>query len=499
MKSLKKHVFWFIPGSQFLYGEETLRQVEENCRNIVDTLNLSGALPAPLILKPTVTTNQSFQDIVQEANYDDDCLGLVIWCHTFSPSKMWINGFNTLQKPFCHLHTQFGQTLPHESIDMDFMNLHQAAHADREHGYVLARMRLPHRLIVGHWNSDHVKEQLASWMGSAYGIAVSKNLKLVRFGDNMREVAVTEGDKVGAQIRFGWQVNTWATGDLVKEIEAVTDEEVDKQLEIYEEYYEIDTDDMDSVRYQARLELAMKRLFSEEDAGAFSNNFQDLYGMDQLPGLATQNLMREGYGYAGEGDWKTAALTHIMKQMEQAFEGKDDYLPGTTFIEDYTYDLTPEKELALGAHMLEVCPSIAITESKPKIQVHHLGIGDRNPPARLVFDARPGDARLLSLVDMGGRYRLICHEIEVVEAPYEFPKLPVARAIWKAKPDFHTGIAAWIKAGGAHHSTLTYNVSARQMKDFAEYFGIEFVHINEDTDLDALEKELILRDLAERS
>ena len=431
MRKLKEYEFWFVPGSQFLYGEETLKQVKNNCQTMVRTLNEEGMLPAKLILKPTVTTNETFQEIVREANYDPKCLGLIVWCHTFSPSKMWINGLKQLQKPYCHLHTQFGQKLPHETIDMDFMNLHQAAHADREHGYILARMGIPHRLIVGFWQDKKVQEELAEWMGTAFGIAVSKQLKLVRFGDNMREVAVTEGDKVGAQIQFGWQVNTWATGDLVARIQQVTEDQIDDQMELYKERYQIDTEDIDSIRYQAKLEIAMRSLFEEEDAGAFSNNFQDLYGMDQLPGLATQNLMADGFGYAGEGDWKTAALTHIVKQMEQACSPENTQA-GTSFIEDYTYDLTPNQELALGAHMLEVCPSLAAKQTDAKIQVHELGIGDRQPPARLVFDARAGDARLLSLIDLGDHYP-ICHELKLLST-YDFPKLPVARALWKVSP-----------------------------------------------------------------
>lgn len=488
MKALKDQNFWFVTGSQFLYGEQALTQVEEHAVTMVDGLNADPALVSPLLMKGVVKTNQEFTQLAQDANYDETCAGIIVWCHTFSPSKMWINGLSLLQKPYCHVHTQFNRSIPNEEIDMDFMNLNQAAHADREHAFIAARMRLPRKVIVGYWEDQELREKLGNWMRVAFGYKVSRNLRVMRFGDNMREVAVTEGDKVEAQIKLGWQVNTWAVGDLVQEIEAVTPGEVDALLDVYREDYDIASDNIESIRYQARTEVAIRKMFEREDIGAFSNTFQDLHGMKQLPGLATQHLMYSGYGYAGEGDWKTSAMTHIVKQMGQGKAG------GTSFIEDYTYDLTRGNELALGSHMLEVCPSIAA--GRPRIEVHPLGIGDREDPARLVFEGEAGRGLLISLVDMGGRLRLILHDIEVVKPTLEMPNLPVARVMWKPAPDFYTGSECWLLAGGAHHSVLTYQVTAEQMIDWAELMDIEVIHINQGSNALALRYELKLADLA---
>jgi len=486
--SLKRYEFWFITGSQHLYGPETLKQVEEHSKIIAQGLNDSSSIPCSVVFKPVVTTPDQITEIVKEANYNDNCLGIITWMHTFSPSKMWINGLTLLQKPYCHLHTQFNRCIPNEGIDMDFMNLNQAAHGDREHGFIAARLRMPRKVIVGYWEDEDVHTKLGSWMRSAVGVKVSKNLKVMRFGNNMRQVAVTEGDKVEAQIKLGWQVNTTAVGDLVEEINKVTEAQVDALMEEYKKKYDIATDNIASVRYQAKLEIAMKKMLDEAGCGAYTNTFEDLHGMEQLPGLASQRLMEAGYGYGGEGDWKVSALTHIMKQMGEGLEG------GSAFMEDYTYDLTKGNELSLGAHMLEVCPTLAA--DKPRIEVHPLGIGGKADPARLVFEGRPGKAIVVSLVDMGGRLRMIVQDVEAVKPIYEMPNLPVARVMWKPLPDLKTGAECWILAGGAHHTVFSYAITAEQMQDFAEMMDIEFVHITKDTTVEGLKQLLFLQDIA---
>ncbi|MBR2315058.1 MAG: L-arabinose isomerase [Clostridia bacterium] len=486
---MKNYEFWFVVGSQFLYGPEVLDTVAERAQKMVDEMNASGALPCKVVYKVTAKTNKEITDVVKEANYNDACAGVITWCHTFSPSKMWINGLANLQKPYCHLATQFNLEIPNEEIDMDFMNLNQAAHGDREHGFIAARLRMPRKVIAGHWQNESVRERLGEWMRAAVGVQFSKSLKVMRFGDNMREVAVTEGDKVEVQTKLGWQVNTWATGDLVKEMNAVTDEEIDALMAEYTAAYDIATDNIDAIRYQAREEIAIKKMMDAEGCMAFSNTFQDLYGMEQLPGLASQHLMSLGYGYGGEGDWKVAAMTAILKVIG---EGKGG---GSGFMEDYTYHLVPGSEYSLGAHMLEVCPTFAA--DKPRIETHHLGIGmNEKDPARLVFEGKAGPAIVVSLVDMGGRLRLICQDIECIKPIMEMPNLPVARVMWRALPNLETGIECWIMAGGAHHTVLSYDVSAEQMRDFARMLDIEFVHINKDTTPEKLEQELFLADLA---
>lgn len=476
--------FWFIVGSQFLYGDDVIVTVENRAREMAD--KMSGKLPFPLVYKETVKTEKEITDIVKAANYCDDCIGVITWCHTFSPSKMWINGLAGLQKPYCHLATQYNVEIPNEEIDMDFMNLNQAAHGDREHGFIGARLRKPRKIIAGHWETDEVLNCIGKWQKVAYAVDFSKCLKVMRFGDNMREVAVTEGDKVEAQIKFGWQVNTWAVGDLVKEMRDVTENEIDALMAEYERDYVMATDNIAAVRYQAREEIAMERLFKSEGISAFTNTFQDLYGMEQLPGLASQNLMKKGYGYGGEGDWKVAAMTAIMKAMGNG---------ASAFMEDYTYNLTEGRHYSLGAHMLEVCPSIA--EGRPRIETHHLGIGmNEKDPARLVFEGREGDGIVASLVDMGGRFRLICQDIHCVKPILPMPNLPVARVMWQPMPSLTEGVECWITAGGAHHTVLSYDVSAEQLRDFARIMDIEFVHIDKNTKLEALERELFLADLA---
>jgi len=484
---MKKYEFWFVVGSQSLYGEEVLETVASRAQEMADTL--AKALPFPVIYKVTAKTNAEIADVVKEANYSDSCAGIITWCHTFSPSKMWINGLALLQKPWLHFATQYNREIPNEEIDMDFMNLNQAAHGDREHGFIGARLRAPRKVVAGYWKDEDVQKRIGDWMKAAIGAAVSKEMKVMRFGDNMREVAVTEGDKVEVQAKLGWQVNTWAVGDLVQEMNAVTDDEVESLFEEYKKAYDIATDRIDAIKYQAREEIAMKKMLDREGCRAFSNTFQDLYGMEQLPGLASQHLMAQGYGYGGEGDWKVSAMTSIMKAMGENGNG------ASAFMEDYTYHLVEGEEYSLGAHMLEVCPSVAA--DRPRIETHHLGIGmNREDPARLVFEGKAGPAIVVSLIDMGGRLRLICQDIECVKPIMPMPNLPVARVMWRAMPDLTTGLECWITAGGAHHTVLSYDVTAEQMRDWARMMDIEFVHISRDTTQEALEKELFLMDLA---
>ena len=485
--AIKNYKFWFVVGSQDLYGEEVLKTVA--ARSAEMAAELTKVLPYPLEYKVTGMSNKQITEIVKEANYDDSCAGIITWCHTFSPSKMWINGLANLQKPYCHFATQYNEAIPNEEIDMDFMNLNQAAHGDREHGFIAARLRMPRKVVAGYWKDEKVHKRIGDWMKAAVGVAVSKEMKVMRFGDNMREVAVTEGDKVETQIKLGWQVNTWAVGDLVKEMNAVTDAEIDALMAEYTADYDIATDNTDAIRYQAREEIAIRKMMDREGCMAFSNTFQDLYGMQQLPGLASQHLMAQGYGYGGEGDWKVSALTAIMKAMGKNGNG------ASAFMEDYTYHLVQGSEYSLGAHMLEVCPSLAAT--KPRIETHHLGIGmNEKDPARLVFEGKEGDAIVASLIDMGGRMRLIVQDIVCVKPIMTMPNLPVARVMWRAMPDLATGVECWITAGGAHHTVLSYDVTAQQMRDWARMMDIEFVHITKDTTPEKLEEELFLKDLA---
>jgi len=485
--AIKNYKFWFVVGSQELYGPEVLETVEARSKEMA--AELSKVLPYPLEYKVTAKSNSQITDIVKEANYDDSCAGIITWCHTFSPSKMWINGLVNLQKPYCHFATQYNEAIPNDEIDMDFMNLNQAAHGDREHGFIAARLRMPRKVVAGYWKDTKAHKRIADWMKAAVGVAVSKEMKVMRFGDNMREVAVTEGDKVETQLKLGWQVNTWAVGDLVKEMNAVTEAEIDALMAEYTANYDIATDNTEAIRYQAMEEIAIKKMMDREGCMAFSNTFQDLYGMEQLPGLASQHLMAKGYGYGGEGDWKVAAMTAIMKAMGENGNG------ASAFMEDYTYHLVEGSEYSLGAHMLEVCPSLAAT--KPRIETHHLGIGmNEKDPARLVFEGKEGDAIVASLIDMGGRMRLIVQDIVCVKPIMPMPNLPVARVMWRAMPDLATGVECWITAGGAHHTVLSYDVTANQMRDWAKMMDIEFVHITKDTTPEKLEEELFLKDLA---
>ncbi len=484
----KQYQFWFVVGSQDLYGQEVLDTVAARAAEMAE--EMSKSLPYPLVYKVTAMSNAQITEVVKQANYDESCAGIITWCHTFSPSKMWINGFVNLQKPYCHFATQYNRAIPNDEIDMDFMNLNQAAHGDREHGFLAARLRMPRKVIAGHWQDAPVLRRIGSWMKAAVGVAVSKELKVMRFGDNMREVAVTEGDKVEVQTKLGWQVNTWAVGDLVKEMNAVTEGEIDALMAEYTAAYDVNTPNVDAIRYQAREEIAMGKMLDREGCRAFSNTFQDLYGMEQLPGLASQHLMARGYGYGGEGDWKVAAMTAILKAMGEGGNG------ASAFMEDYTYHLVAGEEYSLGAHMLEVCPSLADPNTRPRIETHHLGIGmNEKDPARLVFEGKEGDAIVVSLVDMGGRLRLICQDIHCVKPILPMPNLPVARVMWRAEPSLTTGVECWITAGGAHHTVLSYDVTAEQMRDWARMMDIEFVHITKDTTVEGLERELLVNDL----
>ena len=484
--ALKDYEFWFVVGTQFLYGEEIFDTINSHATDMA--AEWSKKLSCKVVAKPCVKTSSEILNIMQQANNDPACAGVITWMHTFSPSKMWIAGFNALEKPLLHVNTQYNRDIPWDEIDMDFMNLNQSAHGDREHGYILARMRAKQKVAAGYWKDEEFQHKIDTWMRAAVGAAESRKLRVLRISDNMRNVAVTDGDKIEAQIKLGWQVDHYGVGDIIKLVDAVTDEEIDAQMAEYTENYIFDTDNIESVRYQAREEVAIKKFLDAEGFGAFHTNFEDLQGLRQLPGLAAQDLMRQGYGFGAEGDWKVAAMTRVMKKMAEGMTG------GTAFMEDYTYHFEPGNEMLLGSHMLEVCPTVSA--EKPKIQVHPLSIGDREDPARLVFKAQTGDAIVVTLVDMGDRLRMIVNDVECKEQTHDMPKLPVAGVLWKPLPCLQTSAEAWIYAGGAHHSVLSYSLTAEHMRDFAEIMGIEFVYINKDTDINAFRKELFYNDVA---
>jgi len=485
---------WFLTGSQHLYGEETLEQVARNSKRIAESLDGSGKLPTRVVWKPVLTGPDAIQSVCLEANAAPECVGVVTWMHTFSPSKMWIAGLTRLQKPLAHLHTQHNSELPWGDIDMDFMNLNQSAHGDREYGFIGARLRLSRKIVVGHFQDPEVVEELSAWARAALAVAESRALKIARFGGmNMREVAVTGGDRVEAQIKLGWSINGYAVGDLAGRIAEVTDAEVGRVVEEYEATYTLGASlekggaKYESVRHAARQEVGLRGFLDDGGFQAFTTTFEDLHGLKQLPGLACQRLMADGYGFGAEGDWKTAALVRLGKVMTAGRPG------GVSFMEDYTYHLAKGKERVLGAHMLEVCPSIA--EGKPSLEVHPLGIGGKADPARLVFDARPGPAVNATLVDMGGRMRLIVAELDVV-TPDPMPRLPTARAVWIPRPDFKRSARGWIEAGGAHHAAFCQAVTTGEWEDFAGMSGLELVRLGADLDLRALRNELRWNDLA---
>ncbi len=480
--------FYFITGSQSMYGQETLDQVANNTKAMVAKLNKSDYIPYEIVWKETVKSSDEIEAVIEQANTDKECAGIITFMHTFSPSKMWIRGLNALNKPYCHLHTQFNRNIPFDEIDMDFMNLNQSAHGDREHGFIAARMGARRKIVVGYWENPDVQKRLADFMRAAAGVYESKRLTVARFGDNMRGVAVTEGDKVEAQIKLGWAVDYYPVGDLVEYVNQVTDDEVENLYHTIIDRYTLNTDDTDSVKYQLRVEIALERFLQDKGCKAFTTNFEALHGLEQLAGLASQMLMEKGYGFGGEGDWKVSAMTRIMKVMAKGLSG------GTSFMEDYTYHLEQDNEMILGAHMLEVCPSIAGT--KPTIEVKPLGIGGKNPPARLKFDGAAGDAICVSLVDMGGRLRLIVTDVQAVAPIKAMPNLPVAGVMWKPLPNLQTAAEGWILAGGAHHTVMSYALTADNMRDFAELMGIEFIHIGAHTNINELKKELLWNDLA---
>ncbi len=487
MSELKKYEFWFVTGAQKLYGD-IFQEMVDHAKEIIAAINDDERVPGTVIYKPVVTQTSEITATLEAASLDPNCAGVITWMHTFSPSKMWITGFAALNKPLLQFDTQYNRDIPWDSIDMDFMNMNQSAHGDKEHGFITARMRLPRKVISGHWSNENIRGRIADWMRSAIGVAVSKKLKVMRIGDNMREVAVTEGDKVEVQIKLGWQVNGWGINDLTDVMDTVSDMQIDSQMAQYAERYIVATDNMDAVRFQAKVEVALRKMFEDGGFGAMTDTFQDLHGMEQLPGLAIQNMMADGFGFGGEGDWKTAALVRVMKQMALGLSG------GTSFMEDYTYHFEPGNEYVLGAHMLEVCPSLAI--GKPRIEVHQLGIGGKDDPARIVYDGAGGDAIIASLIDMGGRLRLIVNDVKAVEPLKAMPKLPVARVMWRPMPDISTGTEAWILAGGAHHNVMSYALTAEHLRDWAEMMHIEFVHINSETTIAKLRQELFVNDLA---
>lgn len=479
--------FWFVVGSQHLYGPEVLKEVAQHAKAMEKGFNADGRIPFEIISKGVVTTPDEIKDVCVAANSDPDCAGVITWMHTFSPSKMWIGGLTILNKPYLHLNTQFNKNLPYDTIDMNFMNTNQSAHGDREHGFITSRLRMRRKVICGYWEDEAFRARIGNWMRSAVGAVFSRRLKVMRLGDNMRYVAVTEGDKVQAEKDLGWSVNTYGVGGFAERVKAVTEAQVEDKLAEYNEKYTISTDNTDAVRYQARLEIAMEQMLAEGGFGAYTDSFEDLYGLEQLPGLATQNLMSKGYGFGAEGDWKNSALGAVMAEMSQGLE------KGLSFIEDYTYDFADGDEAILGAHMLEISPAIA--QGKPKIEVHPLGIGGKADPARLVFEGKEGDAILVTIVDMGGRFRMIAHDIHAIAPKAKMPNLPVAGVMWKPMPDMITGNESWILCGGTHHSIISYDLTAQMMRDFAEIMGIEFIHINNDTTIPQLRTELALGDV----
>jgi L-arabinose isomerase len=488
MRSIPTPEVWFVTGSQHLYGEAALKQVAANSQQVVAGLNGSKALPLNIVFKPIVTTPEEVRKICLDATHAENCAGLVLWMHTFSPAKMWIGGLTNLRKPFVHLHTQFNRDLPWAQIDMDFMNLNQAAHGDREAGFMHTRLRLNRKVVVGHWSDPDVHARLSAWMRAARAWHDLQGGKFARFGDNMRYVAVTEGDKVAAETKLGISVNGYGVGDLVKSIHEVMDAAVTELCGEYEEQYTVAPElrkggaKHESLREGARIELGLRRFLEAGNFKGFTTTFEDLHGLRQLPGLAVQRLMKDGYGFGAEGDWKTCALLRAMKVMAAGLKG------GTSFMEDYTYHLEPGNSLVLGSHMLEVCETIAA--SRPTLEIHPLGIGGKEDPVRLVFNTPAGPAINASLIDLGNRFRLLVHEVDVIAPPQALPKLPVARAVWKNKPDFATGCAAWIYAGGAHHTGFSQAVTTEHMEDFAQIAGLETVIIDEKTNLRDFQRDL---------
>jgi L-arabinose isomerase len=484
---------WFVTGSQHLYGPETLATVARNSAAIAAGLDAASAIPVRVVVKPVLTGSDEIRALVMDANASPTCVGLITWMHTFSPAKMWIAGLRALQRPLLHLHTQYNREIPWDGIDMDFMNLHQAAHGDREFGFIAARMRLERKVVVGHWSDPQVQQRIGVWTRAAAARRDWETLKIARFGENMREVAVTDGDKVEAQRQLGFSVNGYGVGDLVAVVNETADSDIDELIASYLDEYDVAAplrpggERAESLRDGARIEFGLRRFLVDGGFGAFTTTFEDLHGLTQLPGLAVQRLMRDGYGFGAEGDWKTASMVRAMKVMSAGLKG------GVSFMEDYTYHLTEAGDLVLGAHMLEVCESIAA--GRPKLEIHPLSIGGKADPVRLVFDAHPGPAVAACITDMGQRFRMLASVVDVVSPLRPLPHLPVARAMWRPRPDLATNAAAWIHAGGSHHTSLGFAVTPEQLSDFAAMSGIEYLVIDEDTQLDAFRDRLRWNDL----
>ena len=488
MIDLRKFTVWFVTGSQHLYGEETLKQVAADAQVIVHGLAQASQIPTAIQFKPVVTTPESILEVCRAANADADCVGLITWMHTFSPARMWIAGLSALHKPLLHLHTQYQRDIPWATIDMDYMNLNQSAHGDREFGHIGARLGLRRKVVVGHWQDPEVQARIGVWTRAACAWHDAQSLKVARLGDNMRQVAVTEGDKVEAQRQLGYSVNGYGVGDLARLVEAASDAEVDQLLAEYDQRYAVAPElrpggaRRTALREGAQIEIGLRHFLEQGGFGAFTDTFEDLHGLKQLPGLAVQRLMADGYGFGGEGDWKTAALVRAMKVMSAGLPG------GTSFMEDYTYHFDPAGPQVLGAHMLEICESIAA--GQPSLEIHPLGIGGKADPVRLVFDTPPGPAVNASLVDLGRRFRLIVNQVNVVPPQQPLPRLPVARALWVPEPDLKTAAAAWIWSGGAHHTGFSQAITVEHLEDFAEMAGVEFLIIDRDTRLREYKKEL---------
>jgi L-arabinose isomerase len=479
---------WFLTGSQSMYGDETLDQVARQSREIAATLDASEEISVPIVWKPVLTTAASIRRACLDAAASDACIGVIAWMHTFSPAKMWIGGLDALRKPLLHFHTQANLSLPWAEIDMDFMNLNQAAHGDREFGYIETRMRVRRKTVVGHASDERSRQRIGNWARATIGVHAARNLRLARFGDNMRDVAVTDGDKTDAQIVFGMSVNAYGVTDLVAAVEAVPEATVDSLVSQYDQLYDvvpalrIGGERHESLRYEARVEAALRQFMEEGGFNAFTTNFEDLGGLRQLPGMSVQRLMADGYGFGGEGDWKTAALGAIVKSMAGAAPG------GTSFMEDYTYHLGPGEPKILGAHMLEVCPSIAL--ERPSVEIHPLSIGARDDPVRLVFRSAPGFGFVVGLSDLGDRFRLVANDIEIIPADEPMPRLPVACAVWKPAPDLATSAEAWLIAGAPHHTVLTTAVEYDALNDFSTILGVELLHIDADTTIRAFSNEI---------
>ena len=495
MKTTKNYKFWFCTGSQDLYGDECLRKVAEHSQIIVKALNDSGVLPYELVWKPTLITNELIRKTFNEANADDECAGVITWMHTFSPAKSWILGLQEYRKPLMHLHTQFNREIPYDTIDMDFMNENQSAHGDREYGHIVTRMGIERKVVVGHWEDKAVQERIASWMLTAIGIMESSHIRVCRVADNMRNVAVTEGDKVEAQIKFGWEIDAYPVNEIAEYVSAVPQNEIDTLVEEYYSKYDIILEGRDPkefrehVAVQAAIEIGFEKFLEERDYHAIVTHFGDLGALKQLPGLAIQRLMEKGYGFGAEGDWKTAAMVRLMKIMTSGVKNPK----GTSFMEDYTYNLVPGQEGILQAHMLEVCPTVA--EGPIGIKVCPLSMGNREDPARLVYTSKTGPAVATSLVDLGNRFRLIINDVDCKKVEKPMPKLPVATAFWTPQPNLATGAEAWILAGGAHHTAFSYDLTSEQMGDWANAMGIEAVYIDKDTNIRDFKKDLQLGNL----